>query len=51
MSKDIATSRPLQARALADHLNGMLSVVSQRYLDPQCTCLCAGSIGRVQSGG
>ncbi|BGP57448.1 hypothetical protein JCM8202v2_005092 [Rhodotorula sphaerocarpa] len=35
MSKDIATSRPLQARALADHLNGMLSVVSQRYLDPQ----------------
>ncbi|POY75459.1 hypothetical protein BMF94_1361 [Rhodotorula taiwanensis] len=35
MSKDIATSRPMQARALADHLNGMLSVVYQRYLDPQ----------------
>ncbi|GAA5993222.1 hypothetical protein JCM10908_004516 [Rhodotorula pacifica] len=34
MSKDIATSRPMQARALADHLNGMLSVVYQRYLDP-----------------
>ncbi|GAA5863595.1 hypothetical protein JCM3774_006542 [Rhodotorula dairenensis] len=34
MSKDIATSRPMQARALADHLNGMLSVVHQRYLDP-----------------
>lgn len=36
MSKDIATSRPMQARALADHLNGMLSVVYQRYLDPNC---------------
>ncbi|GAA5969175.1 hypothetical protein JCM8115_004307 [Rhodotorula mucilaginosa] len=34
MSKDIATSRPMQARALADHLNGMLSVIHQRYLDP-----------------
>jgi hypothetical protein len=36
MSKDIATSRPMQARALADHLNGMLSVIHQRYLDPNC---------------
>ncbi|BGP51672.1 hypothetical protein JCM10450v2_007622 [Rhodotorula kratochvilovae] len=34
LSKDIANSRPMQARALASHLQGMLEATYHRYLDP-----------------
>lgn len=39
LSKDIANSRPMQARALASHLNGMLDATYRRYLDPTCSSL------------
>ncbi|KPV73422.1 uncharacterized protein RHOBADRAFT_55167 [Rhodotorula graminis WP1] len=34
LSKDIAHARPMQARALASHLHGMLDATYRRYLDP-----------------
>ncbi|GAA5903357.1 hypothetical protein JCM8208_001897 [Rhodotorula glutinis] len=34
LSKDIANARPMQARALASHLHGMLDATYNRYLDP-----------------
>jgi len=38
LSKDIANARPMQARALASHLHGMLDATYNRYLDPHCAC-------------